>query len=322
MRTAKFDSAGSSIFHGAPKFLSLVALAFVLAAISAPATVAQQTQSGGSPTTPATSPDGHLTHKGGKLATAATNPVGALIQLQLQNQHTPESQNATGYANTAIVQPVIPISLGKDSFFQGLIVRPTLPVAVTTANPTGPRSRTTGTGDSVVLNALTRKIPGEDGEFFTWGPIASFTLPTATQTETGAGKFQAGPGAIVIKNITKVFNDHDSIMVGGFGYQQWSFAGEGSRKDVSKLFAAPLAIYHFASLFGEKGWYLGLPDDLWTYDFKQDEFTVIPAGLRFGQVFSIGKQPVNLFLQSWYNAADENTSQYTVKLNLTFLFPQ
>ena len=58
------------------------------------------------------------------------------------------------------------------------------------------------------------------------------------------------------------------------------------------------------------------------YDFKKDDFTVIPVGLGFGKVFSIGKQPVNMFLQSWYNAAEENSSLYTIKFNLTFLFPE
>ncbi len=56
------------------------------------------------------------------------------------------------------------------------------------------------------------------------------------------------------------------------------------------------------------------------YDFKKSEFTSIPLGARIGKVFSIGKQPVNAFLQSWYNAADSG-ADYTVKFNFTFLFP-
>ncbi len=74
-------------------------------------------------------------------------------------------------------------------------------------------------------------------------------------------------------------------------------------------------------MFGEKGWYAALPDDLWTYDFEESEFTLIPLGARLGKVFSIGKQPVNVFLQSWYNAADTG-ADYAIKFNLTFLFPK
>ncbi len=139
--------------------------------------------------------------------------------------------------------------------------------------------------------------------------------------ETGSGKLSLGPGLLAFRNFTKVFNDGDSLLAGGFGYQQWSVAGEGSRQDVSKFFVAPVLVYHFDSLFGQKQWYAGLPDDLWSYDFKKSEFTSIPLGARIGKVFSIGKQPVNAFLQSWYNAADSG-ADYTIKFNFTFLFPE
>ena len=60
---------------------------------------------------------------------------------------------------------------------------------------------------------------------------------------------------------------------------------------------------------------------MWTYDFEEDEFTSIPLGARLGKVFKIGKQPVNAFLQSWYNAADPGPN-YAIKFNFTFLFPE
>ena len=59
---------------------------------------------------------------------------------------------------------------------------------------------------------------------------------------------------------------------------------------------APVVVYHFDMLFGQKGWYTGLPDDLWTYAFEEGEFTSIPLGGRLGKVFKFGKQPVNAFL--------------------------
>ena len=60
---------------------------------------------------------------------------------------------------------------------------------------------------------------------------------------------------------------------------------------------------------------------MWTYDFEESEFTLIPLGARLGKVFSIGKQPVNVFLQSWYNAADSG-EDYSIKFNFTLLFPK
>jgi hypothetical protein len=257
---------------------------------------------------------------GGDLGTQATNPASSLIQLQLQDQFIPSTQNASGVANTGIIQPVYPFVLGKDYYFQSIITRTTVPIVTTPDLPS--LGRTTGLGDTVFLAAPVHKTPiGNEGEFFTWGPVGATTIPTATEDETGSGKLSLGPGLLGFRNFTKVFNDGDSLLVGGFGYQQWSIAGEGSRQDVSKFFVSPVLVYHFDSLFGQKAWYAGLPDDLWTYDFKKSEFTSIPLGARLGRVFSIGKQPVNAFLQSWYNAADSG-ADYTIKFNFTLLFPK
>ena len=44
-------------------------------------------------------------------------------------------------------------------------------------------------------------------------------------------------------------------------------------------------------------------------------------GAQLGKIFSIGKQPVNTFLQSWCNAADAG-GDHAIKFNFTFLFPE
>ena len=80
------------------------------------------------------------------LANEATNPGAALIQLQLQNVFVPNSHNSSGYANTGIIQPVIPFKLPSGFYFQNLINRSTLPI-VSTPNPNGPIASVTGLGD-------------------------------------------------------------------------------------------------------------------------------------------------------------------------------
>ena len=258
---------------------------------------------------------------GGDLGTQATNPAAALIQLQLQDQFIPSTEGADGVANTAIIQPVYPFVLGPDYYFSSVITRTTVPI-VTTADLPGV-GRSTGLGDTTMLVVPAHKTSLSDkGDFFQWGPIGALTIPSATSDVTGSGKLSLGPGLLAFRNFTKLFNDNDSLLAGGFGYQQWNVAGESDRKDVSKLFFAPVVVYHFDTFFGEKGWYAAAPDDLWTYDFEEDEFTSIPLGARLGKVFKIGNQPVNAFLQSWYNAADPDTgTDYAIKFNFTFLFP-
>ncbi len=188
---------------------------------------------------------------GGDLASQATNPAAALIQVQLQDLFTPSTQNASGVANTAIIQPVYPFALDKDYYFNSVITRPTIPIVTTADLPS--LGRTTGLGDTTILAVPVHRTPiGDEGEFFQWGPIAATTIPTATADETGSGKLSLGPGLLVFRNITKVFNDGDSLLVGGFGYQQWSVAGEGSRQDVSKFYVAPVFVYRFDSLVWRK----------------------------------------------------------------------
>jgi hypothetical protein len=43
---------------------------------------------------------------------------------------------------------------------------------------------------------------------------------------------------------------------------------------------------------------------LWNYDFDESEFEQVPLGARLDKDISIGIQPVNAILQSWYNAAN------------------
>ena len=46
---------------------------------------------------------------------------------------------------------------------------------------------------------------------------AATTIPTATEDETGTGKFSLGPGVLAFYNHVKLFNDGDSLLVGGYG---------------------------------------------------------------------------------------------------------
>jgi hypothetical protein len=188
----------------------------ILASLSASSAVAQDKKGGGS------------------LASNATNPAAALIQLQLQDQFVPSTANADGAANTFIIQPVYPFVLKNEIYFNSIITRTTNPI-VTTPDLPGV-GRTTGLGDTDTLVVPVHKTPtGGKGEFFQWGPIAAATIPTATDDETGSGKLSLGPGLLGFRNFTNVFKDGDSFLIGGFGYQQWSVAGSGGRKDVSKF---------------------------------------------------------------------------------------
>jgi len=238
------------------------------------------------------------------LAATATNPIGNLIQFQLQNVFIPTSWESSGYANLFVIQPVIPINL-HNKIFPTLLTRTTLPI-VTTPNPDGPISGTTGTGDMVILATAINNQP--------WGMIGvgpTFTFPTASDSRTGSEKWQAGPTLVVF--VTK----YHPWQFGALVYTQHSFAGTSARSTVSELFYQPILVRHFS-----KGWYAALPDVASTTDFRTGGNTINFLGLRVGKVTKVKKQPLNVFLQGWGTPVhDGAVGQFNIKLSVSFLFP-
>jgi len=297
--------------------LNLSGIKFVQSGTSEQASAsATQTRSGRSSATTPTAGESDLSNM-------ATNPAAALIQFQIQNVFVPNSHNSSGYANTFIIQPVIPFSLGKDFYFQNLVTRTTIPL-ITTPNPDGGLiSGTTDLGDTTVLAVPVHKQKVSDTFGYSWGPIGAIQIPTATDDRTGTEQFSIGPGLMVVAAKNNVFAQGDTLQFGGYGYNLWSAFGENSRRDVNKLFAGPVMNYHFG---GQGGWYLRWTDQLMSFDwdamFDRDT-TSIPVGAALGKVFAIGKQPVNVFLGGDYYAWHRGTDPvWDIKLNVTLLFPE
>jgi hypothetical protein len=167
----------------------------------------------------------------GNLAAQATNPAAALIQLQLQNVFVPNSHNSSGYANTFIVQPVIPFSMGKDSYFQNLITRTTIPL-ITTPNPDGPIEATTDLGDTSVLLAAIHKQKVSDTFGYAWGPVGAIEIPTATDDRTGTEKLSIGPGLMLVGSKNDLFTKGDTVQFGAYGYNLWSVIPGARRRAV------------------------------------------------------------------------------------------
>jgi hypothetical protein len=144
----------------------------------------------------------------------------------------------------------------------------------------------------------------------------NLTIPTAGDNDfVGSGKWSIGPGAIYLNMQTP------NLQWGLLTYSSFSFADHhgSDRNSVSNIAIQPLLTKHF-----DKGWYLALPDVPLQYDFMTDNWT-LPLGARLGRVMKLGKKPVNLFGQVTYNPQDNDdqvAAEWTIKVNLTFLFPK
>jgi len=98
----------------------------------------------------------------------------------------------------------------------------------------------------------------------------------------------------------------------------------GSRRRRVPRFS-PVGLSQFKEFFGQKNWYLRWTDELMSFDWNAGSggYAQIPVGAALGKVFTIGKQPINMFLGANYNAAHRpGASKWDVKLNVTFLFPE
>jgi len=248
--------------------------------------------------------------KHSSLAEAATNPLANLIQFQLQNQYNWDVDNGKGYSNEFLLQPVIPFALPWKKV-PVLITRSTLPYVSTT--DLGDNGREYGIGDFTFLAMA--NMPIAKGQELGFG--ASLVFPTAGSNEfLGSGKYQAGPAYAYINTMFKGWQ------LGVFGWQHWDYAdgpGGGKKPYVSEHSVQPLLIKHFG-----KGWYAGLQDVPWKYDFRLDNWSM-PTGPRVGKVVKLGKLPLNLFTAVYYDPMthnDASSNTWSWKVNVTVLFPE
>ena len=237
-----------------------------------------------------------------ELAKKTQNPVANLISVPFQGNFNfgvgPEDKMVW----ILNVQPVIPIKLTED---WNLITRTIVPIINQPSLFPGSDSAF-GLGD---INPSFFLSPAKPGAVI-WGVGPTFTLPTATDSKLGAGKFSLGPTAVVLTIQGK-------WVLGALGNNQWSVAGWGDN-DVSQLLLQPFVNYNIAD-----GWYL-TSGPIMTANWKApsgDKWTV-PVGGGVGKLFKLGRLPINTSLQAYYNAEKpQNAADWQLRFQVQFLLP-
>jgi hypothetical protein len=125
-----------------------------------------------------------------ELAKKTQNPVADLISVPFQSDFNFEVGPTKGTQYVLNIQPVIPIHLTAD---WNLITRTILPVIYQPELSPGTRPNT-GLGD---LNPTLFLSPAKSGALI-WGVGPTFTVPKATDTALGSGKWSAGPAGVVL----------------------------------------------------------------------------------------------------------------------------
>lgn len=245
------------------------------------------------------------------LRAAVQNPVGALISVPLKTAVDFGAPN--GSALIINLQPVIPVTVGKLNLINRIILPfISVPAGINGGIPElpagAPGDGATGLGDTNYSLFLS---PAETRGAI-WGLGPSISLPTATDDQLGTGKWSAGPTGVVLVQPT-------GWTLGALARQLWSFAGDSSRVDVSQFLLQPFANFNL-----KNGWYL-LTDMVLTanWDAPEGQRWTIPLGGGAGKLLKIGKQPVNVRAEAYYNVerpviAPEWLASFTIQL----LFPK
>jgi hypothetical protein len=242
------------------------------------------------------------------LAKAAQNPIADMISLPFQNNTNlnagPESQTQ----NVLNIQPVFPFHIDPN---WNLITRTIVPVISQPSFGVPNADRTNGIGDIQFSAFFSPRAPSE----WTWGvgPIAQ--LPTATNDVLGQGKWCLGVTGVALHQAKG-----NPWLYGALLNNIWSVGGESDRPTVNQMLFQPFVNYNFPD---HPGRYLTFsPIITADWEAKGEQWTV-PLGLGIGQIFRIGKQPVNVQAHAYYNLVRPDlVGNWTIRLQLQLLFPK
>jgi len=247
---------------------------------------------------------------GGDLRSAVQNPVGSLISVPFKSTWDYGAPNGTAYFMN--LQPVFPQRIGEWNLIHRMIApfisvdgyhagRPELP------NST-PGEGASGLGDINYTAFLSPAVP----KGFIWGIGPSITLPTATDTQLGAGKWSAGASYVML-------GQPEFGTIGFLARQLWSFTGQSDRDEVSSFLLEPFINYNLP-----KGWYL-ISDMVLTANWYADSGNqwTVPLGAGAGKLFTIGKQAMNTRLEAYANVVKpDGAPDWSLSWTLQFLFPK
>ena len=159
--------------------------------------------------------------------------------------------------------------------------------------PTGEGTTTSGLGD---LSAFLAYLvdTGNPSKSFGIGPQLS--LDTATEDETGTGKYQAGFATIYFDGSSPKFQ------WGGLLTWQTDFAGDDDRADTSLLALQP---FYFFQL-GKGLYFRGAP--IWVFNLETNDYHV-PMALGVGKVMTSGNTVYNFFIEPQFTILDRGPGQ-------------
>jgi len=249
------------------------------------------------------------------LAKKTQNPLSDLISLPFQNNFDFNIGPNDRTKYTLNIQPVVPFKLTEK---WNLITRTIFPLKYQ-PNVFQNSGGEFGIGDTTFTAFLS---PRDSGKLI-WGAGPIFLLPTATDDVLGSGKWGAGPSFVAL--VTP-----PPWVIGFLVSNVWSFAGDSDRSNVN-LFT----LQYFINYNLPNGWYLtSSPINTANWEAPDGNEWTIPVGGGGGKVVRIGKLPINIQTQLFYNVEkpsitfaqedlpDVTAADWQLRFQMQFLFPK
>lgn len=247
---------------------------------------------------------------------AMNNPITSYTLFITENDTTANQGEITEknrFQNVTLIEPVIPIEIGKSGW--NLVNRPVIPLVAAEipkldlADDSIDWNWKSGLGDIVFFSLLKPPSTGH----FQWGVGPTLTMPTATNNNLGAEKWSAGPAAIALYT-------SPTLTFGALGQQWWSFAGNSDREEVSKM-----NFQYFLSLqFNDRWGFITAPIIVADWKAKPDNRWSVPISAGIAYSFKIGKIPSRvLFEPSVYVVQpDDFGPNWNVRLAFAMVLPK
>jgi hypothetical protein len=213
-----------------------------------------------------------------ELAQKAANPIANLISVPFQNNTDFGLGPYDRARNVLNIQPVVPLSEGK------IITRTIIPFAWLPDVTAESGSSSSGLGD-IVLTVF--YVPSSGATMWGLGPVVEFPTGGASR---GSEKWSIGPSFVALKV-------NGPWTLGILANNVWSFAGAEERSSVNR----GLLQYFIVRQMGN-GWYLNSAP-INTVNWKADsgDKWLVPLGGGGGKLVFLGRLPVNLQSQAYYN---------------------
>jgi hypothetical protein len=237
------------------------------------------------------------------LAKKTQNPLADLISLPFQNNTNFNVGPKDKTQNTLNIQPVAPFNLNED---WNLITRTIAPLICM------PEFTNEGSEFGLGDIQFTAFLSPLDSGRLTWGAGPVFRFPTATDERLGSDKWSAGPSAVFL-------GIEGPWVIGVLAQNVWSYAGSSSRESVNEFL-----LQYFINYNMPGGWYISSAPII-TANWEADSGNrwTVPFGGGIGKIVRIGKMPVNVQCQAFYNVEKpSNGADWTLRLQMQLLFPK